>query len=312
MKKILASIAVAALVLSVSSCRVTVTENTDYSDAEMWCCFPDEASAPVDVFYIVSTVTMKSVNPDGTESFNALLTDSEKADMAEEINHVHEGIFPDSLNFFAPYYHQMTMSSYTQLSKEELAPLADIAKQEICDAFDYFMDNCNDGRPFIIAGYSQGSIMVKTLLQHMTDEQYSRMVAAYMMGFGLDEQTLEHPHVKAAEGAFDTGVTVSWNSMKNVEAIYPGIWSNAVTCINPANWRTDDTPASFEFDGETLTAHVDQDKHVVLVEGFNAANHDLPSWDINPWSDDNYHNYEIYLYNPIVRQNVLDRIANFK
>ena len=312
MKKILNLVAIVCTIVLTFSCKNAADTTDQYSDSQMWNSRPEECTAPVDVFYIVSTVIMKSTNPDGTESYSALLTDDEKGYMDEEIDHVHAEIFPDSLNFFAPYYHQMTMSSYTQLSKEELIPQADIAKKELCDAFDYYMENCNDGRPFVLAGYSQGSIMVKTLLQHMTDEQYGRMVAAYMMGFGLDEETLKHPHVKAAEGAYDTGVTVSWNSMKNLEAIYPMIWSNAATCINPVNWCTDDTPATFDYDGETVTTHVDQEKHVVIVEGFDASNHNLPSWDINPWSDDNYHNFEIYLYNPIIRQNVLDRISRMK
>ena len=284
-----------------------------YANDDMWCCKPTECTEKVDVFYIVSTNIMRSYNADSTESQTAVLNDEEKAILAGEINTVHEGIFPEKLNYFAPYYHQMTMGALSDkgVTKEQKLALEDKTKQELFDAFDYYMDNLNGGRPFVLAGYSQGAIMTKEILKHMTAGQKKQMVAAYMIGFGLDAKTLEHPNIVAAEGELDTGVTVSFNSVANLDAIYAGLLNNAVACINPINWHTDATPGSIEYDGDTLTAHVDQDKKVLIVEGFHPERHDVEEWDINPWSNDNYHNFEIYFYNPSLRKNVLDRAESF-
>ena len=285
-------------------------EQPAFAEASMWAVRPTLTSADVDVFYIVSTVVTYSRNDDGTPSYTALLSEEDKECMDEEINHVHEEIFPEGVNFYSPYYHMMTMEAYVTPGVD-LVTLATGAKQELCAAFDYYMENLNNGRPFIIAGYSQGSIMVKTLLQHMTDEQYSRMVAAYMMGFGLDAETLENAHVKAAEKADDTGVTITWNSVSDTDAIYSSIWNNATTCINPITWTTDDAIVDYDYDGEHLQLHVDQDKHVLIVEGFHLENHpSLPVYD-TPWPEGCYHDYEIYLYNPSIRQNILCRIEAF-
>ena len=314
MKKILFLLCSILSVIAFSGCSDLdddTPEQSAFAPATMWCNRPTQPTADVDVFYIVSTVVTYSRNDDGTPSYTALLTDEDKECMKDEIDHVHNEIFPEAVNFYAPYYHMMTMEAYVTPGVD-LVTLADGAKKELCDAFDYFMDHLNNGRPFIIAGYSQGSIMVKTLLQHMTDEQYSRMVAAYMMGYGLDAETLKNAHVKAAEKADDTGVTVTWNSVRDTTAIYTSIWSNAATCNNPITWTTDDTPVDYDFDGEHLQLHVDQEKHVLIVEGFHLENHpSLPVYD-TPWPDGCYHDYEIYLYNPSIRQNVLDRIEAYK
>ena len=312
-KFFLAVLCAATLSLGFTACRKNnePTEESAFAEAAMWSSRPAKCTADVDVFYVVSTVVTYSRNADGTPSYTALLTDEDKGCMDDEIGHVHEEIFPASVNFFAPYYHMMTMEAYVTPGVD-LVTLAAGAKQELCEAFDYYMEHLNNGRPFVIAGYSQGSIMVKTLLQHMTDKQYSRMVAAYMMGFGLDAEALQHPHVKAAEKADDTGVTITWNSVRDTSAVYSSIWNNAVTCINPVTWTTDDSLAGYDFDGEHLQLHVDQEKHVLIVEGFHLEKHSsLPVYD-TPWPEGCYHDYEIYLYNPSVRQNVLDRITAFK
>jgi len=297
-----------------SNSSVTSVDNV-YENDDMWCSCPSVCDGKVDVFYVVSTMVMQSFNPDGTESFVALLTDEEKEILAGEINHVHSNIIPDNVNFFAPYYHQMTMDSYdsTKVSRAQLMENAGKAKEEVCAAFDYYMEHCNNGRPFIIAGYSQGSIMVKTLVQHLTDEQYERMVAAYMIGFGLNDNDLNGKNMKAARRSDDLGVVISWNSMDSVDKVWDNILSGAVTCMNPVTMIPDNEErVAYDFDGEELTVHVDNNLHVLIVEGLSQEKHDLPTYSITPYPDGNYHSYELYLYNPYIRQNMIDRIAAYE
>jgi len=308
MKSISKILFVAAAMVFVSCEKDKVTP-TGFADDAMWCCKPANATAAADVFYIVSTNIMKSYKPDGTETYIAVLNDEEKALLAKEINYIHSSMFPANVNFYAPYYHQVTMSCVadTSLSTEDRAKLSAEAAKEVLDAFNYYMKNFNNGRPFIIAGYSQGSIQAKNILIQLPEDQLKRMVATYMMGFGVSAEAAANPNVKAATGATDTGVTVSFTSLANIEAKYD-LMNTSEFCINPVNWLTDSTPADFVYDKEPLKAHVDEKNHVVIVDGFHYENHEAQEWSINPWSKDNYHNFEIYFYASSIRQNALDRI----
>jgi len=294
------------------SCRKesVVTEPT-FADESMWCYKPTKATEKADVFYVVSTNIMHSYKPDGTESFLAVLDEKEKATLAVEIDYIHKSMFPEKVNFYAPYYHQVTMASLEskELTKEDLAELTAKAQKEVLEAFNYYMDNYNQGRPFILAGYSQGAIQTRNLVAQLPKEQLSRMVVAYMMGYGIRSEYLSNPNFQMATGATDTGVTVSFTSLANLEAKY-SLLNTADACINPVNWCTDSTPAEFDYDGETLTAHVDVENHVVLVDGFHYEKHETKEWSVNPWSKDNYHNFEIYFYADSIRKNALDRIES--
>ena len=87
---------------------------------------------------------------------------------------------------------------------------------DIIAALNYFFENYNNGRPFIIAGHSQGSCMAKLVLKKYFKkhpEYYERMVAAYIIGFAVTSDELAaYSHLKFATGESDTGVIISWNT----------------------------------------------------------------------------------------------------
>jgi len=259
----------------------------------------------VDVFYIASTDVFKSYFPDSTESYTAVLTDEEVGFIAEENLYVRSSIFKDSLNFFAPIYHQFTMSAILNNSSEEFAPIYNGVANEVCAAFDYYMENMNGGRRFILAGFSQGAMYVRDVLKHMTEEQYSRMVAAYMFGFGLSEQDCLHDHIVPASDRFSTGVTVSFNSVADTASIWPIVHNDACTCINPMNWKTDGTPCVFSYEGDSLTVAVDTSWNVLKVSGFDEEKYPI-GFDA-PWSSGCLHHFEIFFYNDAIYRNALDR-----
>jgi len=309
MKKAILPIILSVVLIQMTESCKNNEDSPAYADDKMWCSKPLKATEATDVFYVVSTNIMHSFKPDGSETFISVLNDEEKAALTSEINYIHESMFPEKVNFYAPYYHQVTMSalSNTDLTKEDLKELSGKAAEEVLDAFNYYMEHFNRGRPFILAGYSQGGIQVRNILAQMPKEQLSRMVVTYMMGYGIKEEMLANPNFKMATGATDTGVTVSFTSLANLEAKY-NILNSTDACINPVNWHTDSTSVKFVFDNEILTAHVNENHHVVIVDGFHYENHKTREWSVNPWSKDNYHNFEIYFYAPSIRQNALDRI----
>jgi hypothetical protein len=144
---------------------------------------------------------------------------------------------------------------YRKLLKEspEVSVLLTVAELEDCFTLDYYFKNCNNGRPFILAGHSQGSAMAKLVLKKYFKEHpdyYKRMVAAYVIGYAVTKDELEaNPHLKFATGESDTGVIISWNTEgpKNMEqnVVTAVLLPNSIS-INPLNWKLDDTyaPAS--------------------------------------------------------------------
>ena len=260
----------------------------------------------VDVLYLVSTNIIKSFNPDSTESYIASLTDDERYPLNHEMEYMQTMVFKDSLNFFAPFYHQMTMNAI-MLPEDQHSLYREQVEAEVCDAFDWYMEHQNGGRRFILSGFSQGAMLLIALLDHMTDEQYSRLVAAYMIGADLDAEDLRHPHVKAAQSAYDTGVTVSFNSVASVDGIWDYVCSDPAVCINPVNWCTDATPAAI-YDsraGVELSVAVDPEYNVLVVTGYGD---DLPTAKVaGPWPENCLHSRELILYAEPLGRNALDR-----
>lgn len=123
------------------------------------------------------------------------------------------------------------MSAITNINLSLIA--LSVAGEEALKIFQYYMNNINDGRPFILAGYSQGAIMVRAILGTLTDDEYKNMKAAYMIGMGLDDQALNDPYIKPATGEFDKGVTISYNSAAGKEDIWEVILANTLLLHQP-------------------------------------------------------------------------------
>ena len=229
-----------------------VEDTIDYSDKANWLAFP-EITKDVDAIYIYSTSYIESSFDDGATNYVPI----DNLEMILRANGEYETnatVFDESCNVFAPYYRQVGMKYAGEVSKKygSIEPaLAGLSYTDIKAALDYYFENCNNGRPFIIAGHSQGSAMVRYVLKNYFKEHqdyYQRMVAAYPIGYSITKDDLEaYPYLKFATGESDTGVIISYNAEgpKNVEenarnvVVLPGAIS-----INPLNWKLDETYAS--------------------------------------------------------------------
>ena len=120
-------------------------------------------------------------------------------------------------NLYEPYYRQSNLCALTGKSEDELMEFQFREQRtDVYAALDYFFENYNKDRPFILAGHSQGSLMLKIALCDYFKEHsdyLDRMVAAYVIGFSITADDLKiNPALKFAEGEYDTGVIVSWNT----------------------------------------------------------------------------------------------------
>ncbi|MBQ7568454.1 DUF3089 domain-containing protein, partial [bacterium] len=197
---------------------------TDYSKKDSWLQIP-EVTKDVDTFYIYSTVYVESSFAEGAPDYATLDTpEMLMGALGEYITNA--SVFEDSTNVFVPFYRQIGMRYAGEVAKKTgsiEAALSGRPYDDISAALDYYFENYNQGRPFILAGHSQGASMAKYVLTHyfkQHPEYYKRMVAAYVIGFSVTKEDLKaNPHLKFATGESDTGVIVSWNTEgpKNVK-----------------------------------------------------------------------------------------------
>ena len=244
----------------------------DYSQKVNWYQIP-EVTKEFDTFYVYATEYIMTSMAEGAPEY----ADMENAEMLEGAAAeymLHATAYADSTNVFMPYYRQVGLRYAGVVWKRDGifdAAIADMPYGDIVAALDYYFEHYNNGRPFIIAGHSQGSAIIKMVLKKYFVEHpdyYKRMIAAYPIGYAFTKDEFKtYPHMKFATGECDTGVIITWNTEgpKNREV-------NADTCvlqpgsmsINPLNWKLDDTYAPASMNLGSLFPNKDTGKAEVL------------------------------------------------
>ncbi len=220
-----------------------------YSDEKYWFEFSTQNQGKdIDIFYIYPTINSEPLSNKGNVPSYTDIKRPEVRNAAKKTQSYNKLVYAaGDFNFYAPYYRQMTTKVFA-MSKVERDERAKLSASDVRRAFQYYMREFNKGRRFILLGHSQGTQMLLELLKHgMTDAQFNLMIAAYLMGFEITEKDLEKfpNRLKPATGETDKGVIISYNSATSVEAKSP-LLSNSVVCINPLNWKTDESLAPAE------------------------------------------------------------------
>ena len=189
----------------------------DYADPENWAYWAEGEDKAVDVFLICPTVDTRS-------PANALdLNDKLKAKFVNALD-MEKGIYADTARLYSPYYRQQSIAAYT-LSGEEREQARKNAFLDVSAAFAYYLENENEGRPFILAGFSQGSEMCLELLKTSFGGEEGaalrqQLVAVYALGWGFTEETaVEYPQIVPAAGETDTGTVICFASGKRIAAV---------------------------------------------------------------------------------------------
>ena len=295
MKRVSLVIAV-ALLASCGQGRGPVPAAPDYDSPAAW--YTSLRGGDADIFYISSTETLDHPGPDGH-----ILHYAEAADSAAcpGIRMEMEGVdrrFGGSLDFYSPFYRQITMETY--LKDKTIQKRFPVALDDARRAFAHYLEHMNDGRPFVLAGFSQGGQIVVELLKEMPDSIAQRMIAAYVLGWKISEEELaKYPVIRPAQRSDDTGVTVCYNSVSSPEAASELVSGGNAVAINPVNWRTDSTPAIMH---DTLTVRLDQATKLLIVSGYDRVDYDTSFF--RPGC---YHTFEIRWYSDYLRENIEER-----
>ena len=303
----------------------------DYSKKTNWYRIP-EITKEFDTFYIYSTMYfgVGENDPDYAALDNAEVLGSIWIEHA-----IKSSVFEESTNLFIPFYRQSSMKHAAEVFQKDGnidAALIGIPYGDITTALDYYFENYNQGRPFVIAGHSQGSAILRLVLKgYFKDhpEYYKRMVAAYAIGYSITKEDLEaNPHMKFATGESDTGSIISWHAEgpKNVEANVPipsVIISKNGIAINPLNWKLDETyaPASEnlgsivgdEKTGKTEIRDIDGDAQVCIARGTVVTNAKaMPNEMVELAGPQCYHQDDYSIFYNNIKNNVAKRTAAYK
>ena len=212
---------------------------TDYSIVSHWLSIPATLS-PVDIFYLYPTSWS---NSDSLPAICAI-DDTSMLRMAPQSFAKQATAFETVGNVYAPFYRQYNNSAVNRMNG-----IAGIPTLDGTAAFDYYIKNFSHGRPYIIVSHSQGSNVASSILSSYmaaNPEVYSRMIAAYVIGFPITKEYLaNNPHLKFAKDSVDIGVIISYNTESSVmTVINPVLYGLVGKVINPINWRTDETLAT--------------------------------------------------------------------
>lgn len=323
MKRAASALTAAIILLSLCLSFITAcgsTSGVEYSSTDNWAFCATDISKDVDLFIICPTVDLGDEN-----RYNMSLSDDDKKASFVGALNMELGIYDQECNVFAPYYRQMTLSAY---SVENSDAYLDIAYQDVRAAFLYYIDNYNDGRPFVLAGFSQGSQLGMMLMEELFDEaKYAdKLVAAYMIGWRVTEDEIsDKPWIKMASGEKDTGCVIAFDA-ESPEVSESFIVPAGVKTlsINPLNWKTDSTIADAalnlgacftNYAGEikseipNLTgAYIDETRGTLKVPDVTAEDYP-PVLDI--FAAGEYHLYDYQFFYRNLQENVSARVAAY-
>ena len=319
MKRTIAIVMVCCLMVLCCACTQKA-DTTDYAQSENWAYYAEGAGKNADLFLICPTVDMGK-----NGNFNMSLDDTDTKESFVGALNMERGIYENSATMYAPYYRQMTFPVYS-MTEEEMKPYLDMAYRDVAAAFEYYMKNCNNGRPLILAGFSQGSQLLLMLLKEYFDDPAcsDRLVAAYCIGWRVTQEDLaKYPHLKMAQGEDDTGVIISFNS--EAEGIEESIMvpkGVKTLGINPLNWKTDSTPADktlnagacfTKYSGEIkkeipeLTgAYLDESRGTLRVTDIDPA-----EYSNSLFPDGVYHLYDYQFFYRNLQENVAVRLNRY-
>jgi hypothetical protein len=251
---------------------------TDYRFAQHWLCLPGRADvcstplgttalnpngygsvgqssvakdAAIDCFYVYPTVSRdRGLSSD-------LIVDNQERFAAQS----QAARFSQVCKVYAPIYRQMTVGAIAAFAAGvDITQAGAIAYGDVRAAFRDYLGNRNGGRPFVLIGHSQGSLMLQQLI---ANEIEGRPAARQMRLAIIPGYNVLVPQGKTVGGTFKStplcsqpgqaGCVISWVSFRENNPPPPGaIFGYApapgmtVACVNPAmpgsrNWQSLDS-----------------------------------------------------------------------
>lgn len=303
--------------------------NPDYSDLNYWAAHPDKwdpsdsipaplrnepMDSSVDVFFLHPTTYtgFKKSNKRNAPIDNAYI--NAKTDYSTILYQA--SVFNGQCRVFAPRYRQVHINAFlAQESKKNLQAF-ELAYTDLKNAFEYYLQHWNNGRPIIIAGHSQGSKLGERLLKEYFEGKplQNKLVAAYIIGWQLPKEYFTE--LKMCSDSVQTGCICSWRTFRKGRVpFYLKKEKGNSYVTNPLSWTTDTLYALKELNkGSVLTKFnrvYEQRTGAQVKNGLLYISKPKSPWNfLNAIG--NYHLGDINLFYLNIRENVKQRIRSFK
>ena len=231
----------------------SIPAKPSYSQNESWAVLPgkypkdliqitgDYIEKQADVFYIYPTLFSDRKNP----SLNADIFDEDfRKEIIQKAIKYQASAWVSSANLYAPFYRQAHYRIFSEpfsivdLRNESPGIGAwNLAYEDLKNAFEYYLENYNNGKPIIIATHSQGTMHAIQLMKDYFDEKplKEKLVAAYLIGIRILPN--EFKSIKPMINPDDVGGFVSWNTYK-MNNLPKEKWFKGGVTTNPISWNT--------------------------------------------------------------------------
>ncbi len=302
----------------------------DYSLTSSWAALPEmkdsadlvpgsswenqQSGSAIDVFFIHPT---SYIGKAGEKNWNADIRNEKVNQRTDEGSIKYQAsVFNGVGKIYAPRYRQAHLNCfYEKKQLREARAALDLAYLDVQNAFQYYLDHFNQGRPFIIATHSQGTYHGIRLIREFIDgrEIQARFVVAYLVGYPVEEKafTAIPPCLKPEQ----TDCFCSWRTLK--EGYLPKKFhfpEHELVVTHPVTWDALQTHSSKAIQqGGVL---LDFEKiYPQLVE---ARVYEDVLWVSKPkfpwsflWWKKNYHIADYNLFYADIRQNVRLRVETY-
>jgi hypothetical protein len=278
--------------------------------------FPLQASyrkdSSVDVFFLHPTTFGSRKDT----AWNADINDPQVNARTDYTTILYQASAFNAYRVFAPRYRQANIRAYFTKDTANALRAFELAYQDIADAFRYYLEHYNGGRPIIIASHSQGSTHAERLLKEFFDGKplQHQLVAAYVIGMAIPKSSFRS--LTACSDSSMTGCLVGWRTFeKGFEPEFVKLEKGNSLVTNPLNWTTDSTYADKSMNmGAVLS------KFNTVIPGVTDAQiHGGVLWIHKPhfpgsifYRSKNYHIGDINLFYVNIRENLITRIRAFR
>ncbi len=300
----------------------------DYSNLDFWAAHPDKNDPAdlipqqigedhdqireADIFFIHPT-TYTSGSIDGM--WNGPLNHAKLNKKTDEGTIQYQAsIFNKAGRVYAPRYRQAHLQTFFTVHNELAELVFDLAYNDVQNAFSYYLEEENQGRPFIIASHSQGTTHAVRLIRAMVDghDIQSQLVAAYLVGMPVHKNVFES--IPPCKNSNDLNCFVSWRTYKRGHIPANVALGDSIAVHNPLSWTQDDTYINKESNRGAILRNFNK----IIPQATDAQVKDGILWASKPkfafsflFTRRNYHIADLNFYYMNVRQNAYQRVEQF-
>ena len=308
---------------------VSETGIPDYSQLNYWASHPgkrdpadtvpkalieNEMEKVADVFFLHPTTLTDNEKLSET---NGRIDDAElnlKTDLSPILYQA--SAFNERSRIFAPRYRQAHIAMYYEKDSARKYAAFKLAYEDIKNAFTYYLEHYNQGRPIIIASHSQGTTHSTRLLKEFFDGKplSKQLVCAYLIGMGVKKNQYEK--ITVCNDSLQTGCFVSWRTYRNdFKDSVINRTDNNIAVVNPITWTTTNEIVGREKQKGAILYNLD--KLYEHTQGAQAEGNAL--WVTHPkfpgsflYNKKNYHAGDINLFYLDIRKDVSRRIDAYQ